>query len=223
MYYKYSLKQLLPLIILFIISACGQKEDPKTILVKEFPQEISIEGEQIDFDSLPLCPQEIMVKDSLLIKKRVGRLCDDYLFYVYNINTKEFLGAFGTEGRGPSEFLYPLTTGQFVTNNNSISLWVHDGHQHRLHLVNINESIKAGSPLFDESITGFDEVSDCFNVVVLPEGNLVGRSIIAEGPLFLYDKKNNSIKWVEYFPKVEQWPPDHALVNLYNGAGRNKA
>ena len=209
--------KLLPLIILFIISACGQKEDSKTILVKEFPQEISIEGEQIDFDSIPLCPSDLMVKDSLLIKKRWGRVCDDYLFYVYNVNTWELLGAFGTEGRGPNEFLYPITNFQFENNESSVNLWVNDLHQNRIQLMNINESLEKNNPVFDNSIANIEKIPDMIDVIVLPDGNIAGRSLAPLGRMFYYDKMRDSVKWMEYFPKVEQWPPDHMLVNLYNG------
>jgi len=210
-------------LILFLIStlilfSCTQEGFENSIItIEEFPQEVSIEGEQIVFDTLPLCPQDIMVKDSMLIKKRWGRVCDDYFFYVYNVNTWELLGAFGTEGRGPNEFLYPITNFQFENNESSVNLWVNDLHQNRIQLMNINESLEKNNPVFDNSIANIEKIPDMIDVIVLPDGNIAGRSLAPLGRMFYYDKMRDSVKWMEYFPKVEQWPPDHMLVNLYNG------
>jgi len=69
------MKNLSTLFVFLLFCSCSTEDEDKIITIDEFPEKIDIEGKHIDFDFLPLCPQEIMVIDTFIIKKRMGEIC----------------------------------------------------------------------------------------------------------------------------------------------------
>jgi|GEM_PF-2579724 len=200
----------------FII-ACSTGEDIKTIIINEFPKNEAIIGEHVDFYPIPFCPGNIFIIDSLLLKINSNR-CEDNFFYVYNKNNSEFLGSFGTKGRGPNEFLYPHTTGQYIIDNVSIKLWVHDIHQKRFDLIDVTKSIDEKRTVISDSFREPLPMIFVINAIILPNGDLIGRSMSPEGRFFYHDSKNELTKWVEYFPEVAKPPfSENDMFNLYSG------
>ncbi len=203
---------------LILIAGCSTKDDRDVITVEKFPQDIAIEGEYLDFEFTPYCPQTITIIESYIII-RSGRVCNDKFFYVYNKDSKEYLGSFGVEGRGPNEFQNPRLTHQYLKTDNMTGFWVYD--LRNFHLINIDKSVETGETVVDSSyVGGFSDypVSKAF---LLPDGDMAGRAHSQKGRLFYYNNTNDSIKWVEYFPEVDKLPfRDEEIDNLYIGPTR---
>jgi hypothetical protein len=66
---------------------------------------------------------------------------DQYKFHVYNKNTLKFVGKFGQEGRGPSEYILPIMLSQKMKVNDSIYLVTYDNSLRRINFVNILKAI----------------------------------------------------------------------------------
>ncbi len=207
-------------IILFLlfIAACNTGNKKEIIIIKEtdFQKDKMLIGEYLNIYPTPHCPENILIIDSLLIIKN-GDMCNDDFFYIYNKNDNKFLNSFGKRGRGPKEFLSVKMSGQYVKNENSIKIWVHNRTGFKL--INITRSVEENRIVIDDEIIyksqEFHPVLDAF---LLPNINIIGKSLTRLGRLFYYDSNDNKINWIEYFPKVTNPPFDEdMIVNLYIG------
>jgi len=208
------------LFLLFIV-ACKTDNELETIIIKEkdFQNDETIIGEYVEISPVPLCPENILIIDSLLIIKN-GDMCDDDFFYLYNKNNNNFFSSFGKRGRGPNEFLSVKMGGQYLKNDSTIKIWVHDRRGFKL--ININRSIETKKIFIDDKLLyisrDFHPIIDAF---LLPNGDIVGKSLSQSGRLFYHNTYNDSTRWVEYFPKVRKLPFDENMKdNLYIGPTR---
>lgn len=204
-------------------AGCNTAEDLNIKIVDEFLVEFSVTGEYIGYEPLPLCPERILIIDSLLILKN-GNMCNDVFFYVYNKINGDYLSSFGNRGRGPNEYFAVQESGQYIIKyNESISLWIR-GDRNRLELLNITSSLKNNDIVIDEKIPVIGQYifhpSDLF---VLTYGNLIGKALSEKGRLFHFDMEANHFSRVDYFPEVNILPFDSEMIpNLYIGPIRIK-
>lgn len=210
------MKNLSFLFVILLFWSCSTKNGDKIITIDEFPENFSLKGERIHYDSVPKRPLEILLVDSLLIKRN-SEISEEFLFYIYNNNNNRFLGSFGTSGRGPNEFISPSFTGQYVINDKSIGIWMQDSNKKKIELINITESLKENRLIIDESIDEPQSYPLVLDPLFFNNGDWIGRAMMGEGRFFYYYQSGDSLKWVEYFPEVEHEVPNHMIFNMYNG------
>jgi len=216
------MKKLLQITLaLLFFASCSIEEEYRTIKISEFPEVISVKGEVFEYDNPPhLFGHELYMIDSIIVLR--NRLEESEFFYLVDKNNGEIIGSFGKRGKGPNEFLYPVFYDQFERKNDSTYMWIHDLHQRKMVLVNLNNYLLKEDPGIEKTMTQPEPVSWGLDILVLPDENLVGRSMSPEGRFFYHDVTTDSTKWVEFFPQVVDPPDKRMMVNLYQGPTRIK-
>ncbi len=219
---KIVMKLFFTFCILLLVVSCIPSERGNIKLIKKFPKEKYLSGELIKLEKNPLLVNDFIVVDSLIIAES-AYIENDTIFSVYNKNTFRYLNSFGQKGRGPKEFLEenPIITGQYKMRNNDICIWLGDLFSYKL--VNITKSIKENKTVIERVIslpksvgTGGD------NVFVFENDDLLGTPFDSQrGRIFYYSAQTGEVKWVEYFPKVNN-PPiiEKNMHNLYGGPAK---
>jgi len=206
--------------VILLLASCSIDDKYKTIKISEFPEVISAKGEVFEYNNPPhLIANAVYIIDSLIVLKNAMDESD--FFFLFDKNNGNLIGSFGKRGRGPNEFLYPQVYDQYKKYDDSTYIWIHDLHQKKMALVNLNKSILRNDNAVLETITEPDATSPV-EMLKLPNGNLIGRSMSSEGRFFYHDIRSDSTKWVEFFPEVENPPYKHMMVNLYQGSTRIK-
>lgn len=122
--------------------------------VKQFGQETVLKGEVFIDDEYGILDM-IIVGDYLVLTSTKR----EHIFHVYNPK-KQFVGAFGTIGRGPNELLNCRYTGQSDTER----IWINDVSQSRLLHINIAKSLEAGFVLCEDTVPTSPSSANCYYV-----------------------------------------------------------
>lgn len=206
------------LILIIVISSCNQGQEFKMNRISSFPINKELTGEVIKLDSMPVCPRNFDIIGNYLVFLNEDK-CYDKMFHVFNKSTFQFLGSFGTEGRGPNELISPIMTGHIVNNDTLSGAWIKNQKNKRFELVNIKNSLNEKQYI----------IEDNYFRVPLNEGGYLGYRIDDEniivcsidgknGRFYTYNLKNYSTKWVGFIPKisgVKSTLPDDEISGIY--------
>ncbi len=204
-------------ILLSIIVSCNFDRNSKEFLIDRFPDNLSLNGERIELDSLTLCPEYIRIIDTLMIIMDM-EFCSNSCFYVYHKDTYELLGIFGKKGKGPAEFInldYPVNV---VIDSSFLGIWVYDMSTHKNQLINITASLTLNRTIIEKAVIPPRSIVSGIGIFVLPNNDLTGTSMSQEGRLFYYDSEIFKTNFVDYFPEVTKPPYEQQeMHNLYTG------
>lgn len=99
------------LILILMFTSCihGEKyEGTESFTWNDFTEVRSLQGTTLSFDSLVMCPTDILVRDSILL------LIDKYedrQIQLYNLDTMKKIGSRINSGQGPNDVLQPIFMG----------------------------------------------------------------------------------------------------------------
>ncbi|MCF8224028.1 MAG: TolB-like 6-bladed beta-propeller domain-containing protein [Bacteroidales bacterium] len=211
-------KIFLVLLTTWFTSCTNTDISKKRKLIEVFPHTAQLEGDFIPLDNMPIAPSAIFIYDTAIIITN-SRPQNDYIFYTYNTEFK-FIGRFGKSGRGPDEFVTPITCGQFEKTDSSIMLWVHDINKYKIRLVNVTQSLIQKKTITDQIIIEPRSIETGRNVFVLNENMLAGSSMGQTGRIFWHSLESKQTQWQDFFPEVSYDPIQDQLYNLYVGTER---
>ena len=176
-----------------------------------------LKGQKIEL-SETLSAIDLEIIDSMLIMLCYG---DQYKFHVYNKNTLEFIGKFGQEGRGPSEYMLPHIMSQKLKINDSAYLVIHDITLRRINFVNILKAINNVN-YYPKSIYSRDRMLSQLSLIpsaVLSTDSLfVGISTDnrnIEGRFFCYNIINDKMSWEPFYPIPNKTPHESHIGEIY--------
>ncbi len=201
------------IIIIDVFANCKNNSTSKQVSSRE-PQ--ILKGQKIELsDTYSAIDLEIV--DSMLIFLCYG---DQYKFHVYNKNTLKFVGKFGQEGRGPSEYILPIMLSQKMKVNDSIYLVTYDNSLRRINFVNILKAINNVN-YCPVSINSRDresfQLSIITSAVMSSDSLFIGTSgdNSIEGRFFCYDILNDKLTWEPYYPIPKIVPKKMFQAELY--------
>ena len=211
-------KSLLFACITMLFVTCTNNPADKVRKISKFPIDKTITGEHIPFDNPPLCADYVTIVDTFIIIKDM-QFCSSYIFHVYNKNTYKFINSFGTKGNGPNEFLKPKPTGQFEINKSFAGMWIYDFHKLKYKFINLSRTIAEQRTIIEKEFTAPKATDVGLDVFILKNNDLIGTSMSPEGRLFYFDSRENTTRWIDYFPEVP-YPPvkEKQMHNLYVSA-----
>jgi hypothetical protein len=160
---------------------------------------------------------DLEIADSMMIILCYG---DQYKFHVYNKNTLKFVGQFGQEGRGPSEYMLPHIMSQKLKIKDSAYLVIYDNVLRRTNFVNILRALNNVN-YRPKSINSRNR--KIVQLSLIRSGVISGDSIFIgasgdnyiEGRFFCYDILKDNLTWEPYFPIPKIEPIEAAKDELY--------
>jgi len=108
----------LSVFLLLFSMSCDSSYKDKVKTIDSFPINGDLTSEAVDLENMPNCPRYLFVSGKYLTLLNFDG-CDKYHIHVYDKNTLQFIGAFGTNGRGPNELFAPIPRN--VVNNDTLS------------------------------------------------------------------------------------------------------
>lgn len=186
--------------------ACSPRYDNDNLRVfRTFQVVKNLHGKQVQTEILNYNPLLMGLKDSVLV------VCDvenSPYFHIYSLPGFEYLGNFGQEGKGPSEFQNPLFWGQFQ-NTEALKMWVYEMNTFSLSLLDIEKSLT--SELFDaDSVYSVPaELHDANNVMITPENVLIGSGPFQQGEFFIYNPLQEHTQWIAH--RTDYGSQEHSL------------
>jgi len=89
----------------------------------------------------PTVPNNVIITGKHLVLLNY-KDCDTKYFHVYDKNSFQLIGSFGTSGKWPNELIDPSPTGQVVDNDTITAIWVISGSSLNHDLINIEKSLE---------------------------------------------------------------------------------
>ena len=83
-------------VLLFI--RCDNKENFKFETIESFPVDKEIVGEFVELKTMPNCPNNVIITGKYLVLLNY-KDCDTKYFHVYDKNSFQLIGSFGTSGK----------------------------------------------------------------------------------------------------------------------------
>ena len=188
-------------IIICITFSCTQVND-KRIEIKKFPESEELSGNIITTVKTQNIRTLRIVDSILVIVNKEG----DYFFEYYNCNNFELIGKYGIKGKGPGEFLYPLSTGEFIKKTlTETIIQVYDMHRRIISDINLHKSINEESYICKSYILkndlkntgGVIFISDSL-IGIVPDQGVPSRFII-------YNNIDHSINHIPFIPRLARW------------------
>lgn len=188
-------------IIICITFSCNQVNDNRNEIIK-FPESEELSGNIITTVKTQHI-RTLRIIDSILV---IVNIEGDYFFEYYNCNNFELIGKYGTKGKGPGEFLFPLLTGDFVKKSlTETIIQVYDWHRQCISYVDLHKSINEKSYACKSLILNNDLKNACGVIFIsdsiigmIPDHGVSSRFII-------YNSKNHSINHIPFIPKLAKW------------------
>lgn len=151
MYYSISIKIII-LVSTITLSACRPKVKPeiKTNQNTIF-QTKELIGEKIPIDEL--IPSGIIILDTFFV---VFNRKEEKMLKIYSAKTYQLLDTFLSKGRGPEEMQILGTEGRGFCENGDSKLWI-KAFPNYIGLLNINKSLKADQPVYDQMFNFFKD------------------------------------------------------------------
>ena len=132
----------LSVFLLLFSMSCDSSYKDKVKTIDSFPINGDLTSEAVDLENMPNCPRYLFVSGKYLTLLNFDG-CDKYHIHVYDKNTLQFIGAFGTNGRGPNELFAPIPRN--VVNNDTLSgIWIYNQRHKKHELFDIEKSIYTG-------------------------------------------------------------------------------
>ncbi|MEQ2977690.1 BF3164 family lipoprotein [Butyricimonas faecihominis] len=132
-----------------------------------------------------------IIKDTFLCLQNE---CSEQLFHVYSTRSMNKLFEFGTKGRGPNEYIFPL----FINTFDSKILSIHDLSLNRLTNIQLNNY--PNKEAYSDTLLPPESINT-YNLNILDSIN-IASSILNDSSLFyIYDKQFNIKAKINYEPR----------------------
>lgn len=193
---KESLKNLLVLILVgIIVISCGEKNPNTYFDVSKITETLPA---QLVYQFEDKCVSDIDIVDSFMVGIQIQ---SDTSLFVLNLNTNKIVSGLGVAGGGPNDVISPDFI-QSAQKDSTGSLYFDDintGKRLKLNMRN------GSSNFVFEKLVGFPENDFQVSNLCLSSRLIVGREIgqKVESMFFIYDRKTDSIKDINFFPVIE--------------------
>jgi hypothetical protein len=183
--------------------SCGKDQNYWVQKVTTFPINEEVIGEVVEIDSMPSCPQYLLVVGKYMVLLNYDD-CDINHFHVYDKKSFAFIGSFGTFGRGPNELYYPIPTKQVVDNDTLKGFWIKNQKNKRFELVNIEKSLKRKQCIVEDNdykTPGSEgQVFDSYHV---SGGKIIACSGAGEkGRFYIHNFEDQATQWLGFVPEI---------------------
>lgn len=179
--------------LVFFAFSCSPGRDLEQLRFFEgFPEVIELQGTPVITGDEKYNPLLIGLKDKLLV------ICDvDNAphFHVYQMPEFTYLGNFGQQGRGPSEFQNPLFWGQFEKSER-VKMWIYDVNSLSLSLVDVLAALHDASYKAETSFVLPNEAYEAFIVLKMAGKNFIGSGAFFQGEFLKFDSEKKHIQWI---------------------------
>ena len=204
------------LVLIFVISSCGRKEEFKVTTVKGFPVNTELYGERVNISDMPPCGGEVWIVDTLLLLKNEAGECGGPYFFVYNLKTLDLLVKFGDHGRGPGEFTNVSFLGQHYIDKEGIKILLNRMPPRSIEVVDLTATLELGRLVIDRSVFLPEVLGFAFEYYLLPDSSFIGRAMGIEGRFFHYS--DGKLTLSPFYPDLPREIPIQSRHNLYIGS-----
>lgn len=144
----------------------------------------------------------------------------DSIFYVYDTKDGSFLGAFGRQGHGPDDFLFPFFLKKQNKSNNEISTFDVNGAAFkniRIDKVLNHEDNQMSYSRMYSSLIGSP------NLIMRKDSCFLGNMDMGQGLFFLYNLQKDSIQWIPYPEELQCYESGFTIMNINRIAMKSDA
>jgi len=120
----------------------------------------------------------IYIVDTLILLKS----SKDSLFYVYGIESNQYLGSIIKKGKGNGAFSAVFFYGQFITDHSGIKIWITDYMTKEMNLVNVTASLKEKRTIVEQHVSIANEIiADATSYFYVKGDKVVGYHNVQDG------------------------------------------
>lgn len=191
--------------VLCLLLSCNNQnkyESSITITRNDFPVQ-PLTGIILDFDSLIMNPNQLIVHDTLLITCNQST---SKLFHIFNLKTKKKIGEAVEMGQGPKEMIQP----HFIQDNDLISIY--DMMTATISQYTIDEFIANPTPNPIRQIKLNEHI---FSKMAFLGDSTIGSPYNPQHPFFLFNEKGEKIKGFASYPVSDLTYSDTEIVEAY--------
>ena len=192
------------LLIYFIFFSCQNNQETPIHTIKSFPINQELVHELVELDTMPGCPDELLLVGQYLLLVNDGD-CNDQYFYVYDKYSFQLLGAFGINGKGPNELLYPKPNFQTIHNKSLTGFWIYNFKDKKHELVNIEKSLKNKQYVAENTYTIAETERNGTAYFVDGENMIVNPFSKDKGRFYTHNTKTDSMKWGDFYPALKYY------------------
>ncbi|QTE23538.1 BF3164 family lipoprotein [Polaribacter cellanae] len=130
--------------------------------------------------------------------------CGEKYINLYSEKDYKKINSFGFKGNGPNEFYFPEILPE---NNNSNEFWIHDINHKKFKKFNLKNILNNDfAPLIVERKN--PKILGGFELTIIDNEKIIlgNDHISGEGTFFIYNKKENEIKWIDFYPIIDDIP-----------------
>lgn len=144
----------------------------------------------------------------------------DSIFYIYDTKDGSFLGAFGRQGHGPNDFLFPFFLKKQYKSNNEMSIFDVNGASFKN--IQIDKILK-----HDNSQITYRRMYPSLigspNLIMRNDSCFLGNMDMGQGMFFIYKPQKDSIQWIPYPKVLQYYESGFTIMNINRIAMKNDA
>lgn len=190
--------------------SCGKDEmsyDGETCFGWDDFEVSELNGTDLEFDELIMNPEQLLVRDSLLI---TINLRTEKFFHLFNLKTKHKIGESITVGQGPEDMLGP----SFIPSSDSIM--VYDRSTSTVYHFTLDEFVNNPSP---NPVRKYKlDMPYFFSELAQLKGGLIGMSYRPDAPCYVFDSEGKkSEDGFGFYPHGHFSYSDLEIVDAFRG------
>lgn len=185
------------LVLSFFVFLYSCQDDVKyasaeLISFSDFGKPIFLKSDSIAFDDILLKPIKMHLVDTFLIMKNRNT---EYIYYIYNIQSRKKVGECITYGIGPSEMIDP-----YIIPSADDNIWIFDKNRRILSICDKQKFLKMAGLFIRRNI----ELHDfCDNVVLIPKKGFIATTFNLNNKRFgLFDIDGDTICYKGEYPTL---------------------
>jgi hypothetical protein len=186
-------------LLVLIAFSCVKETGVHTVSISNFDKTIEVKPKDVGWLKTYKISGAVQIDSFLVISNSKG----DYVFQIYNTNTKKLIKETGSYGRGPGEYKKPKLLNQFERKDDSIELYVTDTRRKLIASVNVKKMLEG-----ENYIEAPKQLSKKFLVQtsILKIGdNVLGISSDSEGRIFNYNTSTSDLNFWSVYPKSNKF------------------
>lgn len=190
------------LLTYFIFFSCQNNQENPIHTIESFPINQELKSELVEIDSMPLCPKYMLIAGNYLLLLNYDN-CDPAHFHVYDKNSFEYFGSFGTAGKGPNELIAPIPSRQVVANKTLTGFWIYNQKNKRHELVNIEKSLASNQCELENNHYHLPPSEGRGSSFSMDDDNIIVVSNDGEkGRFYRHNFKTKETQWFGFLPPL---------------------
>lgn len=144
----------------------------------------------------------------------------DSIIYVYDTKEGSFLGAFGRQGQGPNDFLFPFFLKKQQKSNNEMSFFDVNGASFKNVQIDKVLSHEDGQMSYSRM---YSSLIGSPNLIMRNDSCFFGNMDMGQGMFFIYRPQKDSIQWIPYPHELQHFESGFTVMNMNRIAMKNDA